>query len=972
MRFKPHEIDREGAARAVDLARDAGVAVDDPRARQIVETLGAAGAGVLPSLLRVPEVAAAAGRELDAWGVIEPARVPAPSFTEGRAPDLAEAKRALRRMRDEALVRTALRELAAIDDVDATAREWSTVADRCAAWALAAVEAAVEARNGPPLDERGARCPFVVLGMGKLGGQELNLGSDIDVCFFYGTDDGAAGGRTLNQHFGRVGTTLSEVLGEVTGDGFAFRVDLRLRPEGSRGPVANSVASAERYYETWGRTWERAALLRARPVAGDLALGASLLDVLRPFVYRRSVDPSVVAEIDAMLRRARRELLRDDARDLKLGWGGIREVEFFVQSMQLVWGGARPQLQLAGTLPALQRLHALGLLSHREARALDDAWGLLRRVEHRVQVMTPYATHELPESPARLDALARSLGYAHGDALVEALDVARRAVRALYDSAQPGGAPATSDTPEAALARAVASGAHVERVTALAGETLGARDPEQAAEHLMRLARRADLPLAPGMLDRYPSLGAQLLEEVRDAPDPDMALRHLADLFERLRPAEPYARLLAEHHEKARGLIGLFGASEHLARALLARPSRIDLVVAGGGAPGADAIRADVASAAARAREECSGDPESVVGALRATAREAALAIGLADMAGALSPPEVTERLSALAEAVVTESLSLAAAECVERFGTPKGGGALDGVSVIALGSLAARELGHGGDLDLLFVYARDGETSGGRRGSVTTHEYAVRLAQRALLFLSMPHEAGPGYATDTRLRPSGSQGTLVTSRDAFARYHDERAASWERQALLRARPVAGDARFGDEMLALVHAIAYERGPADLTELRRLRARMELELGREDRGEVAIKYGRGALVDVEFAAQALQMEHGRDPRVRTPNTRDALDALRGAGYLDGESYRSLDEGERLLRAVLLATRLTTLRGALVPSARSATTVARRLGYRDRASATALESLLADVSGAREGVRRAFQRVMSGLEARRGG
>jgi glutamate-ammonia-ligase adenylyltransferase len=401
-RFAPHEIDEEAADRALEQARAAGVDVTAPTARLLVATLGAAGAAVLPALLRQPALAQTLSDELAAHDTIAPARCPAlaPRGTH-ETPDLDVVKRALRRTRDEALVRTALRELLAVVDVDATAREWSRVAACCTEHALAAAEDATEARNGPPLDDRGERCVFTVLGMGKLGGSELNLGSDIDICFFYATDEGAAGTRTLNQHFGRVGTTLFDLLGDVTADGFAFRVDLRLRPEGSRGPVANSLASAERYYETWGRTWERAALLRATPIAGDILFGRALLDVVRPFVFRRQVDPGVAVELAAMLERARREQLRDDERDLKLGRGGIREAEFFVQSLQLVWGGRHPSLQVPGTLDALQRLHALGLVSNRDARNLDDAWGLLRRVEHRVQVMTPYATHASPRDSKR-------------------------------------------------------------------------------------------------------------------------------------------------------------------------------------------------------------------------------------------------------------------------------------------------------------------------------------------------------------------------------------------------------------------------------------------------------------------------------------------------------------------------------------------------------------------------------------------
>jgi glutamate-ammonia-ligase adenylyltransferase len=968
-RFAPHEIDDEAAERALEQARAAGVETTAPTTRLLVATLGAAGAAVLPALLRQPALAQTLGDELAAHDTIAPARCP-PLAPRGsrETPDLDAVKRALRRTRDEALVRTALRELLAVVDVDATAREWSRVAACCTEHALAAAEDATEARNGPPLDDKGERCVFTVLGMGKLGGAELNLGSDIDICFFYATDEGAAGTRTLNQHFSRVGTTLFDLLGDVTADGFAFRVDLRLRPEGSRGPVANSLASAERYYETWGRTWERAALLRATPIAGDLAFGRALMDVLYPFIFRRQVDPGVAVELAAMLERARREQLRDDARDLKLGRGGIREAEFFVQSLQLVWGGRHPSLQVPGTLDALQRLHALGLVSNRDARDLDDAWGLLRRVEHRVQVMTPYATHEVPRELARLEALARSLGYARGEALIEALDEARAHVRTLFDSLTPRETrpSALVPSPETLLADAIASGRDTAEILEPIADVLGARDPEGAARNLTRLARQAEMPFSPGLRAREPELAPRLLAEIRDAPDPDMALLHLAAFFERVRPAERYARVLIEHPARARGLIGLFGASEHIARTILAHPEFIDGVVSGGGAPDVDELNAWLDTAFARGREAHGDDTEAVVGTMRTVAQEATLAVALADMAGTLTVPEVTRRLSAIAEASVRNALALAAEECAAKYGSP-GDRADENIAAVALGSLAARELGYGGDLDLLFVYARDGETRGGTRSAVTVAEYSARLAQRALRILSMPHEAGPGYSTDTRLRPSGSQGTLVTSREAFERYHATSAASWERQALLRARPVAGDASFGRAMHAVIQSVAYERGPADIAELRRLRARMELELGREDRGEVAIKYGRGGLVDVEFAAQALQMAHGHDPRVRHAATRDAIESLRAADYVTPHRAEALLDAERLLRRALLAARLTTLRGGLVPSSPAAVTVARRLGYRDRADATALEGLLADIANTRDTVRKTSREILNALE-----
>lgn len=985
-RFEPREIDAEGAERALQLARDADIPLDTPGVSELVAVVGAAAPAVLGPLLTIAGLATELATEWVARGTILPAKLPPPRPTlRNETNDTVEAaKQRLRRMRHQALVRTALRELYAQADVDQTAREWSHVAAVCTDHAVAVAETMVESRHGIPTDEHGKRVPLVVLGLGKLGGEELNLGSDIDVCFFYGTDEGAAGTRTLHEHFARVGTIVADLLEDTTDEGFAFRVDLRLRPEGSRGPIANSLASAERYYETWGRTWERAALLRARPIAGDLSFGDLLLDTLRPFVYRRSVDPRIAVEMAQMLERARREQLQDERRDLKLGRGGIREAEFFVQSLQLVWGGRHRSLQVTNTLQAVARLRALGLLSHREAQMFGDAWALLRRVEHRVQVMCTYPTHLLPDDSVRQHALARSLGYPSFDALEAALTRARDTIRSLFSSLFPredgtSRPPSTPPaTPEATLADLVATGADRATIALHAREVLGVRDPDGAADDLLRLARRADLPLGAVARERYPDLGPRLLAEIRDAPDPDQALSLLADLFGRLRGAERYARQLAEEPEKARGLVGLLGASATLSKTLLARPDLVDAVVAGGsGAPSVEEMTPLVSTTVALAERETASDNdplEVTIGALRRVQRETILQIGLADMAGVLTAGEVARRLSALAEAVVAASFRIAAREAAERYGTRAGAhDPMEGIAVFALGSLAACELGYGGDIDLIVLYDREGETQGGRRPGVSMGEYAARMAQRAILFLSSPHAEGPGYAVDTRLRPSGSQGTLVVSLGAFQRYHTAApgqpgAAPWERQALIRSRFVAGDPTFGTQVSALIQSIAYEHGPADVNELVRLRERMEKELGRESHGEIALKYGRGGLVDVEFAVQALQMAHGFDPAVRVPTTRRALAALRDRGWIDPITAEVLLWGEKLLRRTLLATRLVTERSVLVPRTPAAATIARKLGYRERSDRSAEEGMLADLAVARARVREAFRQVMQRLGA----
>ncbi|MEI8258517.1 MAG: bifunctional [glutamate--ammonia ligase]-adenylyl-L-tyrosine phosphorylase/[glutamate--ammonia-ligase] adenylyltransferase, partial [Deltaproteobacteria bacterium] len=485
--------------------------------------------------------------------------------------------------------------------------------------------------------------------------------------------------------------------------------------------------------------------------------------------------------------------------------------------------------------------------------------------------------------------------------------------------------------------------------------------------------RRVDMPLGPVGRERHPHLAPRLLAEVRDAPDPDLALSNLADLFGRLRGVERYAERLAQSPELARGLVGLFGASVTLAKSLLARPDLIDAVISGAaGSPTVDEIARLVDTAVSLARRDGDEDPtESAVAAMRRVQRETMLQIGLADIAGVLTAGEVARRLSALAHALVSASFTLAAQDAAERYGTRDGAVTpLEGIAVIVLGSLAANELGYGGDVDLIVLYDREGETRGGRRHGVTMAEYVARLTQRAMTMISMPHPAGPGYAVDTRLRPSGSQGTLVVSFESFARYHADdatrpTAASWERQALVRARFACGDAHAGHVAAGMIAHAAYELG-VDASEILRLRERIERELGREGDGDVALKYGPGGLVDVEFAAQALQMAHGHDRSIRTPTTRHALARLRDAGLLEATTADTLLAGEKLLRRTLLATRLVSERSTLRAGSPAASTIARKLGYRHRAQRSAEDALLADLASTRVQVRAAFRSVLEAL------
>ncbi|MCA9606528.1 MAG: bifunctional [glutamate--ammonia ligase]-adenylyl-L-tyrosine phosphorylase/[glutamate--ammonia-ligase] adenylyltransferase, partial [Myxococcales bacterium] len=728
-------------------------------------------------------------------------------------PDL---RRALRRFRHRAVVRIALREVLRVADVEQTSAEMSHLAS-------VIIDAALDGAREAEAERRGTSdVPLTVLGMGKLGGLELNLGSDIDLVFFYSTDDAEVEGSDLTVHelYSRVVRRAVAAMSEVTEDGFCFRVDLRLRPEGSRGPLVNSLASAERYYESWGRTWERAALLRARPIGGDRVFGGQLLDALKPFVFRREVDPEIAYAMQEMLQRSRRELSVDEDRDVKLGRGGIREAEFFVQTLQLVWGGRHPQLQVPGTLEGLRRLHAAGLVTTREVEALSRAWAMLRRVEHRIHMWSGYQTHVLPADREARQRFATSLGHASAEEMEAALGEAQREVAALFESLLPDHEPPPSAVE--GLLDTIASGAPPDVIAEAIGDHLELHDPDEGAAHLARLARRADGPLGPVSRQKTPELGRTLLAEVAGAADPEATLRWLADFFARIGNAASYGKLLLDKPRTTRRLIGLFGASGTLSSALVGHPEDLDLLLSGE-LPTRETI---LGSHEAVIRGiDGPPDEEALVAELRRLKRTFTLEIGLAYVSREADLTLTTDRLSELAEAQVRAALAGAQAYAFERWGRP------DQASLVvaAMGKLGGRELGFGGDLDLVFLYDRDGETTKG-----TTHaELFTRMAQRTMMLLRERDAEGPGYETDTRLRPSGSRGTLVVSFSAFDRYHERDAAAWERQALIRARPVAGDPTAAEEVARRFTRLAYLEGPTPREDLAHIRARMQRELALE-------------------------------------------------------------------------------------------------------------------------------------------
>jgi glutamate-ammonia-ligase adenylyltransferase len=824
--------------------------------------------------------------------------------------------RTLRRYRNGEYLRLGARELG-MGTAAEVGRELSGLASACLDAALIRVHAELERRHGPPLTDAGKRCRFVVFGMGKLGGEELNFSSDIDLVYLYETDAGAAGELSLHQYFSKVSERLTRVISEVTDDGFVFRVDLRLRPEGSRGAICNSLAAAESYYESFGRPWERQAWLKARPVAGDPSLGEEVLEVLAPFIWPRSTGPDVIRHVHELMTKIRAEL--GDPDDVKVGPGGIREIEFFVQALQMVHGRA-PAVRERGTLRALDKLLFAGVVSDAERRALAEAYVFLRRVEHRLQLDGLRQTHALPADPERRALVARRLGSPSLEAFDDQLGRVRRRVADIYATL---GAP--DSPPRPAIARLADPSQPREQVIASLAE-LGFASPEASADEIALLHAKPHSPFA-----QTEALGAALLDEVSASPDPDLALRRLVDLVGRRGAASSIWRLIEMHRPLARLLMSLFGTSEFLSKELIAHPELVEPLLSARQAQPVR-TRADIDALVAAGLSGLD-DEEQQLNALRRLKREEVLRIGLFDVAGELEPARVTRQLSDLAESLLDAVVRVVQPAVFHRYGAPSAT-----LAVVGLGKLGGAELSYSSDLDLVFVYSGEGQARGGREAS--HHEVFTRLAQRIVHGLTTFLDEGRLYEIDTRLRPSGQQGALVSSLEAFRSYHRHEAQLWERQALIKARTVAGDRTLGDaiELITLGHV--YGPQPAGTAqriaaEIGRLRARVERELAHESAHRFNIKSGRGGLLDVEFLVQYLQLREGpRLPSLRVRSTLDALEALRDEGVLPAGEARELAESYAFLRKLEARLRIVHDRSIheIHDDPKELSKLARRLAY----------------------------------------
>lgn len=853
---------------------------------------------------------------------------------------------AMRRAYRTRLLRIAATDLTVPDPLNRMPGVAAALADLAAA----ALEAALALARAD-LPDHGAGVRLSVIGMGKAGGRELNYVSDVDVIY---VAEPAPGSGVSEQDALAVGTRLATGLARAcsvpSSEPVLWPVDAALRPEGKDGPLVRTLESHRAYYERWAKTWEFQALLKARPLAGDRELGRAYVEMTQPLVWSAAQRENFVEDSQAMRRRVEGNIPAAEAdRQLKLGVGGLRDVEFTVQLLQLVHGRSDEEIRSGSTLTALAALAAGGYVGRDHAARLAVCYRFLRLLEHRIQLYRLRRTHLLPTAEADLRRLARSVGMrAEGaDGLLERWRQVRRDVRHLHEELfyRPL-LPATAQlspeeaslAPEAARARLAA---------------IGYRDPAGAVRHIAALtegvSRRAAIQrqLLPVMLGWF-----------ADGPDPDGGLLAFRRLSESLGTTHWYLKLLRDSGTAAQRLARVLSTSRYVADALTRSPESVTWLAGDDElAPrGRERMSAEADAVLTRAHE-----PGPAVQALRGLRRRELARTAAADVLGVVTGTRAAQSLTVAADVVLAGALRVAEWEARAARGLDS---SPTSMLVVAMGRLGGREMGYSSDADVLFVHE---PVEGADHRLAQEFAIAVATTLRQLLGSVGPE---PALAVDADLRPEGRNGPLVRSFDAYAEYYGRWSSPWESQALLRARPAAGDAALGERFVALVDPLRYPAGGLDaatVREVRRIKARVEAErLPRGTDPTRHLKLGRGGIADVEWTAQLLQLQHAHDvPGLRTTGTLDALAAATAAGLLDEDDAQTMVEAWELASRLRDANVLWTGRSDgtqvdVLPHDRQALAgLARVVGYPSGSGGELEEDYLRTARRARAVVERVF-------------
>ncbi|MBI3754869.1 MAG: bifunctional [glutamate--ammonia ligase]-adenylyl-L-tyrosine phosphorylase/[glutamate--ammonia-ligase] adenylyltransferase [Deltaproteobacteria bacterium] len=923
--------------------------------------------------------------------------------------------KALRLFKQREYLRIGARDILRLSSMQEITLELSVVASASLEIAYRFCLAQLKAEYGTPLyidiDGSEQESEFVIIGMGKLGGMELNFSSDIDIIYLYSSDKGETTGvRTearsqkpevrsekiknkisLHAFYVKLSEMITRLIGGVTEDGVVFRVDLNLRPEGKNGDLANSLRSAEIYYESWGQTWERAAMIKARPVAGNVKLGDEFLKMIEPFVYRKYLDFTAIEEIRGLKEKIDVSLLRatPDAIDVKLGIGGIREIEFFIQAIQLINGGKDKSIREKNSLRAIELLKQKNYISEQDASVMSNAYIFLRNLEHRIQIVEGRQTHKIPAKAVELERLARLLGFKDTSSPLIPLwgqisnlspEKGDRGRAAAYFwgeyKKQTNNVHDIYDSLFYKHSKEIEKGVSREALFILSEDLdredvierlskAGFYDPQKAYENIKLLKEGPAFVRSPvrakTILKRITPF---LLTQIIASSAPDMALANLERFISSIGGMTTFYSLLSENRKVMELLVKLFSTSEFLSMAFIEHPENLDTLLS----PELNTPLKDKGELLEKLSTmlKTAQNYEAGLNIIRRFRNSEILRIGINDIFGELEPTIVSKQIAYLADTCLIKAYEMGFEELEKKFGKLGGDAKF---AVLALGKLGGEELIYSSDLDIIFIYSSGGETSGPK--VISNHEFFAKLGQRIITILSVATKEGFAFKVDTRLRQSGSSGPLVTSEEAFIKYHRELARIWEKQAMLKARFAAGDADFGAKILAAAQELIYAAPPtdADLRELYRIRKRMEIEIAKEGSGRYNIKYGKGGLVDAEFAVQVLQLKFGKEkPSMRQSNTLVAMTALKDVDILSKTDYEILINAYQFYR--LLENRLRIVQnrteGIIVKDSPEFLSLAKRLGYK---GTNAGKRLLEDYLNHTEKIRDLYNRIMGKTEER---
>jgi glutamate-ammonia-ligase adenylyltransferase len=826
-----------------------------------------------------------------------------------------EAKRLLREWRRREMLRIAWRDMAGRAGTSETLRALSDLADSCVRAAVSAAQRQLEAIFGKPRASNGEVVPLIVLGMGKLGGRELNFSSDIDLVFLFaqgGETDGIHGVDN-EEYFNRLGRELIRLLDERTEDGFVFRVDMRLRPFGDSGPLVVSLASLEDYLQQHGRDWERYAWIKARPIVGAAAYEKANQEYVRSFVYRRYLDFGVFESLREMKALIAREVSRRDLdQHLKLGRGGIREIEFIVQSMQLVRGGSDRRLQNASLLDVLPMLAGSKLLSSAAVAELSEAYLVLRKAENALQMIRDEQTHVLPDNLIDRARLSLNMGAADWADAIGRIDAARRETARVFDALLFGAPDAQRRAGEAPSSWLASEGIKIDEELANGGfpalEIPAVAALLETYRHSAPYRRLDEL----GHRRLHAILG-RLLKAAALRTSPAAVTERVLRVLEAIGTRSSYLALLTEQPMALDRLIDVCAISGFLARQIADFPLLLDELIDAKAFHELPTRAGFALELSARTERLPAADPERQVEALRQFQKVAVFSVALADLTGRLPLMRVSDRLTDIAELIVRCCMDLAWQQMTEIYGVPccveEGAARPVRVAVAGYGKLGGLELGYGSDLDLVFLHDSSGEMQQTQsERPLDNGVFFLRLGQRIVHLLTMHSAAGRLYEVDMRLRPNGKGGFLMTGIDAFERYQLQDAWTWEHQALLRARAVGGDANLCERFEAtrrrvLCGAVRRDTLRVDVMEMRK---RMRRELSKAGEGQFDIKQDAGGIADIEFLVQYWVLGAAREhcALVAYSDNIRQLEGLARVGALERETAQWLTDAYIGYRTVL--------------------------------------------------------------------